>query len=144
MAGDNAVRRVVILVAMRQEAEPFVRAHGLQRMDAPSAPWPATLPLVAYRGVLRCADGLEVVLVWAGQDKRFKVNNVGTTAASISAYAAVLGFRPDLVVSAGTGGGFASSGGVVGHVYLSTKLVFHSRRQCTKSQEGVAISGALP
>ena len=101
--GEPPVQRVVVLVAMEQEAAPFVREHALKRVKSP--PWPAALPLVAFSGMIEARGGMEVVLVWAGQDKRFKVNNVGMTAAAVSAYASVLAFQPDLVISAGTGGG---------------------------------------
>ena len=37
-----------------------------------------------------------------------QVNNVATTAAAVVAYAAVVAFRPALVISAGTAGGFAA------------------------------------
>lgn len=56
------------------------------------------------------------------------MNNVATTAAGVSTYAAVQAFEPDFVVSAGTAGGFSEKGAAVGDVYLSTKCVFHSRR----------------
>ena len=56
------------------------------------------------------------------------MNNVATTAAGITTYAAVQGFSPDMVISAGTAGGFKEKGASIGDVYLSTKCVFHSRR----------------
>ena len=44
------------------------------------------------------------------------------------AYTSITAFEPDIVISAGTAGGFRSAGGEIGDVYLSTKCVFHSRR----------------
>merc|ERR1711939_90959 len=80
----------------------------------------------AYKGEVSNAT---VWLVWAGNDIRFNaVNNVGTTASAVSAYASIIEFQPDLVISAGTAGGFKSAGGCIGDVYLSTKCVFHGRR----------------
>merc|ERR1719336_2354278 len=81
--------------------------------------------MVAYNGVV---GGVNTTVVWAGRDTRYKVNNVATTASAVSAYASILAFDPDLVISAGTAGGFHALGACVGDVYLSTKLVFHHRR----------------
>ena len=79
----------------------------------------------AYRGSVH---GLDVVVVWAGRCHRYNVNNVATTAATVSAYASIVEFNPQVVLSAGTAGAFRSAGGANGDVYLSTKSVFHSRR----------------
>ena len=63
------------------------------------------------------------------RDDRFGVNNVATTAASVSTYAALTAFgNPDLVLSVGTAGGFSQRGACIGDVFLSTKCVFHARR----------------
>ena len=48
---------------------------------------------------------MKVTLVWAGQDKRYQVNNVATTASTLSCYVAIQAFEPDLIISAGTAGG---------------------------------------
>ena len=53
---------------------------------------------------------------------------MATTAAGVSAYASIAAFKPDLVISAGTAGGFSELGAKIGDVYLSTKCVFHGRR----------------
>ena len=151
------VRKVLVLVAMEQEARPFIERHAL----VPTPGWvDDRLPFKAFkgfvtlrkaskgkagagaadkdgglekgsRGGLRGSEGLgdlEVILVWAGKDERFKVNNVATSAAVLSAFTAIKAFKPDLVVSSGTAGGFQAVGGRIGDVYLSTKCVFHSRR----------------
>jgi nucleoside phosphorylase len=63
------------------------------------------------------------------RDDRFGVNNVATTAASVSTYAALTAFgKLDLVLSVGTAGGFSQRGACIGDVFLSTKCVFHARR----------------
>ena len=94
------VKRVLVLMAMKQEASPFLAAHDLQ----PSTPsWPSRLPMQAYTGRL---GGADVTVVWAGHDVKYACNNVGTTSAAVSAYASILEFQPDVVISAGTAGGF--------------------------------------
>ena len=41
---------------------------------------------------------------------------------------AICEFKPDVVISAGTAGGFRSCTANIGDVYLSVKCIFHSRR----------------
>mmetsp|Transcript_16131 Transcript_16131/g.31524 ORF Transcript_16131/g.31524 Transcript_16131/m.31524 type:complete len:301 (+) Transcript_16131:121-1023(+) len=123
---DKPLQKALVLVAMDQEARPFVERHGLQEIEPP---WSSNLPMVGYHGVV---GGMECILVWAGTDRRYKVNNVATTASAVSAYASVVAFSPDIVISAGTAGGFGAMGAqsqsYVGDVYLSTKCIFHHRR----------------
>ena len=120
---DKPINNIVILMAMEQEAAPFIKQHNLKLIKHP--PWNSNLPFVAYEGVV---GGMNVKLVWAGHDKRYKVNNVATTASTLSCYIAFEAFKPDLIISAGTAGGFKSAGGEIADVYLSSKCVFHSRR----------------
>lgn len=117
------IQKVLVLVAMREEAEPFVKAHNLQRIER--TPWPVSLPMVAFEGRV---GRMEVKLVWAGEDRRYRVNNVATTASAVSAYVSMVAFQPQLVVSAGTAGGFRARGARIGDVFLSTKTVYHHRR----------------
>jgi len=117
------INRVVILVAMEQEARPFIRSHDMKKMKP--QPFEDKSPMVAFHAK---KENCDVYLVWNGRDKRFFVNNVATVCAAVSTYASVASFKPDLVISAGTAGGFQSSGAKIGDVYISTKSVFHHRR----------------
>ena len=117
------VRTVLLLFAMEEEAAPFITTHGWTHI--PNNPF-GPLPFESYTGY--CGD-MKVYLTWAGTDKRFKVNNVATTAATLSCYASLQAFSGiDVIISAGTAGGFSSAGGEIADVYLSSKCVFHSRR----------------
>ena len=121
------MKRVVLIVAMEQEAEPFIQKHRLKQMTP--SPFMAGMQMVCYSGRINNNANMEVFLVWTGRDQRYKVNNVATTAASVATYASIQAFHPvDLVLSAGTAGGFGSQGCQVGDVFLSTKCVFHGRR----------------
>eukprot|EP00944_MAST-04C_sp_MAST-4C-sp1_P010465 g10465.t1 len=120
---DKPIKHVVVLMAMEQEAQPFLSKHNFKLIDSP--PWDNKLPFVAYEGDV---GKMKVTLVWAGQDKRYQVNNVATTASTLSCYVAIQAFEPDLIISAGTAGGFKSTGGEIADVYISSKCVFHSRR----------------
>ena len=53
---------------------------------------------------------------------------VGTTPAAISTYIAINSYKPDLVINAGTAGGFARVGGKVGDVYVCNNFTHHDRR----------------
>lgn len=120
---NNTIERVVILMAMEEEAHPFILKHNLKLIQNP--PWNSQLPFLAYKGMV---GRMEVTLVWTGHDKRYKVNNVATTASTVSCYVSIEAFKPDIIISAGTAGGFKSAGGEIADVYLSSKCVFHSRR----------------
>lgn len=125
----TGIRNVVIIVAMQQEADPFIRRHDLQE-NVPS-PFVAGSPMISYSGKIASDEDrgfVAVHLVWNGRCKIHHVNHVATTAAAISAYAAIAHFKPDAVISAGTAGGFSELGARIGDVYLSTKCVFHGRR----------------
>lgn len=56
------------------------------------------------------------------------VDNVGTVPAAVTAYLAAQEFHPDLVISAGTAGGFQSKGAAIGDVFLATGFANHDRR----------------
>jgi hypothetical protein len=60
---------------------------------------------------MACMAPLRVVqvhVVWNGKCATTGVDNVGTVPASLSTYLALQAFQPDLVISAGTAGGFKS------------------------------------
>ena len=113
---------VAIVVAMAAEADPVVRRLGLT-----AAPSPAPeLPFRWYEG--RVVGRLAVVAT-NGRDDRHGVDNIGTNPAVLNTWLTVQHWRPAVVVSAGTAGGFASAGGEIGDLYLSAgDFVFHDRR----------------
>ena len=64
----------------------------------------------------------------AGKDSRFGVDNVGTPAASLTAFLAAQAFQPDLAISLGTAGGFKTKGAAIGAVFVGTGTMNHDRR----------------
>jgi 5'-methylthioadenosine nucleosidase len=50
--------------------------------------------------------GLDVHVVWSGHDTEHNVDLIGTVPASLATYLACQAFNPDLIISAGTAGGF--------------------------------------
>lgn len=123
----GCVRHIIVIVAMEQEVTPLVQRFDLKpagrRCFLPGAPFVAWVGKVDNGRILMHA-------VWCGRDTRFgNVNNVASQAAAVATYAALAAFgSPDLLISAGTAGGFAAAGAAVGDVFLSSKCVFHSRR----------------
>jgi Phosphorylase superfamily len=71
---------------------------------------------------------LEVHLAHNGKCDRFGVDTVGTNAATLTSYLAIAAFKPSVVISAGTAGGFAARGAKIGSVFVSTACVNHDRR----------------
>jgi nucleoside phosphorylase len=115
------IRTIVIVMAMRAEAAPVVAALG-----ASPVPVPAGRP---HQWHLAERAGARVVVAVNGMDPRFGVDAVGPEPAVLNTAAAIERFHPDLVVSAGTAGGWAGRGGAIGKVYLSfPHVVRHDRR----------------
>jgi 5'-methylthioadenosine nucleosidase len=74
------------------------------------------------------SETLQVSVVVNGKCDRFGVDNVGTTPAALYSYLAVKHCEPDLIINAGTAGGFKAKGAGIGDVFLSTHLAHHDRR----------------
>jgi len=114
--------RIVVQMAMRVEAEPVVERLGL----SPAEGFGASLPFVAYEGAV---GGVMVALALPGVCDRYGVDNIGSQPATLLAHLAIERWGPEMVVNAGTAGGFASHGAAIGDVYLTERcVVFHDRR----------------
>lgn len=118
----HPIRKVCLLFAMQEEAAPVIKA-----LDLRAAPdmHDSALPFVTYSG----AHGrLQLCVTVSGHDDRFAVDNIGPVAATLMSYTTIDHFAPDIVISAGTAGGFAERGADIGTVYLSDdRFVFHDR-----------------
>jgi 5'-methylthioadenosine/S-adenosylhomocysteine nucleosidase len=73
--------------------------------------------------------GAELMIALNGRDRRFGVDSIGTDAAVLNTYAVIERFHPDIVISAGTAGGWRRSGGEIGDVYVSDRHVVHHDRR---------------
>jgi len=51
---------------------------------------------------------MDVHVVWNGRCAKHGVDNVGTVPAALSTYIAAQAFKPEVIISAGTAGGFKS------------------------------------
>ena len=72
--------------------------------------------------------GARVHVAINGTDTAHGVPAVGTVPAALTTYAAIAELSPDLIINAGTAGGFAARGAKVGDIYLSSAVRARMRR----------------
>lgn len=110
--------KILVVMAMRAEAKPVVEAMGLAPISGAPSPneWFAS-------------NDQSMVLALNGVDPIHGVDSIGTTPAALTTQAAINHFVPDLVVSTGTAGGFASRGGTIGQVVAAHGPVIHHDRR---------------
>ena len=117
----SVIRRVAIIVAMRAEGMPLIKRLGLTEVKGP-----CRLPFRWFDGRV---GGLDVRVALNGVDTRHGVDQIATQPATLNAYVTATSFSPDLLLTAGTAGGWRAKGAEIGDVYLSgSPLVFHDRR----------------
>lgn len=123
IAEPKPVSRILIYMAMAAEAAPLVKELDLQlrvhEAFPPGAPWQL------HSGE---SSEVEIHLVTPGKDSKLGVDNVGTVPASLAVYASAQAIQPDLIINAGTAGGFKAKGASIGDVYLATHFANHDRR----------------
>jgi len=126
LAMSGRIDNVVIAIAMEAEADPFVKHLSL---EIDETFFPTTTPFLAFRGRYKNCD---VTVVTNGKDNVYGtgVDNVGTVPAAMAAYLALnkLEGKADLLINAGTCGGFKRKGAEIGDVYLTTAAANHDRR----------------
>jgi 5'-methylthioadenosine nucleosidase len=133
---------IVIAIAMEAEAAPFIQHLSLQ--PVPDF-FPATTPFLAYQGTHHQCN---LTVITNGKDMVHGtgVDNVGTIPAALSTYLALSKLNSnvhhdsletdqttpkktvDLLINAGTCGGFKKMGAEIGDVYLTTSVAHHDRR----------------
>jgi nucleoside phosphorylase len=132
------VKSILIMIAMRAEAREFIQALGLKQEEHA---FDEKLPMRAYSGTV---DSLSVVVVLNGVDKRFDVDDVATQPAVLATYVGVQKFNPDLIINAGTAGGFKRADYEIGDAVVSCGSVkFHDRRIPLKGFDAYGI-GSYP
>ncbi len=123
---------------MEAEAVPVMRRLGC---FGPSERLAPPLPAMVSRGSLGAAS---LALVTHGHDARYRVDAIGTQPAAVTAWAACERIRPQLIINAGTAGGFVRAGAAIGDVYVSDgPVVFHDRRVPLGAFEAAGI-GSYP
>lgn len=116
------IKNILFMIAMEQEAQPLLKKLSLVKVDniIPNS------PCVVHSGLYK--NHITVSVVTNGKCPRNHVDNVGTTPAALSTFLAINQLKPDIVINAGTAGGFKRKGGAIGDSYLSTIVKYHDRR----------------
>ena len=118
---DQPIRRVAFLFALTAEGMGFAEQLGLEdrgRLDP-------RLPAHWWSGRVGSLP-LEIAVAFAGRDPDHGVDRIGTVAAALAGYKLCRAFEPDLLVNAGTCGGFQARGGEVGSIYVADGgILFH-------------------
>ncbi|XP_010268331.1 PREDICTED: 5'-methylthioadenosine/S-adenosylhomocysteine nucleosidase 2 [Nelumbo nucifera] len=122
-AENKPISTIVIIIAMQTEALPLVTKFQLSE-DHDSL-FPKGVPWVRYYGVYK---DLNLNVIWPGKDPLLGVDSVGTISASLVTYASIQALKPDLIINAGTAGGFKAKETCIGDVYLASDVAFHDRR----------------
>ena len=116
------IKNLCFLMAMGEEAKPIVESLGLIESETALHP---ELPMRCFQKTI---GNLNISLVIAGIDDRHLVDNIGSEAATLMAYESITRLKPDLLISAGTAGGFAKNGASIGTVYVSEEhFIYHDR-----------------
>jgi len=136
MTQTHNPKSVLIIIAMAAEAAPCIDALGLKPEENV---FDRRLPMKAYGGH---RGKIRLMLATNGIDPRFGVDQVATQPAAVAAYAAIEQFNPDMVINAGTAGGFKRAGLGIGETVISRgSLKFHDRRIPLAGFDAYGIGG---
>lgn len=121
VSSNPTIKKVLIVVAMDSEAQPIIKTLQLHQLPHSFS----GLPMRGYVGQL---GKIELLLMMNGKDPVYKVQNIGTEAATLSTYLGIEYFHPDLIISIGTAGGVIENGSALKDIYLSKQIYFADRR----------------
>lgn len=122
MPTPASIKHVALLFAMQDEALPLIRRLELTDKGHLSPP----MPMRWYDGSV---GKLRVDVIVMGADRRFGIDCIGTQPAAVATHIVLDQLDPDLLINAGTCGGFIKRGGEIGKVYLTGgPFFFHDRR----------------
>jgi 5'-methylthioadenosine nucleosidase len=121
VTGAKRIEHIVILIAMVAEAEPFVTKMKLNLVPSSFTGSPCLIHTGEH-------NGSKISVVTNGKDRKFGVDNVGTVPAALATFLAINQLHPDLVISAGTAGGFRRKGAAIGDPFICTSVRNHDRR----------------
>nr|CAB3469220.1 unnamed protein product [Digitaria exilis] len=124
-AVPGAISKVLIVMAMEKEAMPLVYKFNLVEAHASESIFPKGAPWTRFYGKYK---DIQIDLVMPGKDAVSGVDSVGTVSAALVTYASIQALKPDLIINAGTAGGFKAKGACVKDVFLASDVAFHDRR----------------
>lgn len=122
------------MIAMEAEATPFVEHLKLVKDEDF---FPSHVPFHAWSGPFNETSTAKVTVVTNGKDHVYEtgVDNCGTVPAAMATFLAIQKLEDcnqrssaDLLINAGTCGGFKRKGAAIGDVFLTTAVAHHDRR----------------
>ena len=116
------IKTILLVMAMRDEARSIIRDLGLTLLKKHST----KLSIETYGG--KYGDK-QIWLQLNGRCPSFGVDNIGTDPSVLNTYTGIVNYKPDLILNAGTAGGFARANAKVGDTYLSHPYVYHHDRR---------------
>jgi len=122
MSSQRNIRKVSLLMAMQEEADPII--NSLQLMESKRT----FFEKLPFRSFEKQIGELQISLITSGIDQRNQVDNIGCEAATLMANECITRLNPEVMISAGTAGGFANQRAKIGTIYASKDhFVFHDR-----------------
>ena len=118
---SEIIQHVLVVIAMEAEAAPLLKMLNLETVPSLSK----SAPCIIHSGLYK---GYTVSVVTNGKCNKFGVDNVGTVPAALSTFLAIHQLSPDLIINAGTAGGFNKKGASIGDAYICSHMKNHDRR----------------
>ena len=126
IAFSSLLCSIVVAIAMEAEAAPFIEHLKLEKQ---SDFFPSITPFHAFSGKHGTCN---VTVITNGKDHIHEtgVDNVGTVPAAMATFLALQKLNPgtDVLINAGTCGGFRRKGAAIGDVFVTTAVAHHDRR----------------
>lgn len=127
--------KIVYVVAMQAEAQPFIEHYGVQEVEGFFDPLPCKL----YQAEV---NGSKLSIVLNGQQHGSDL--VGCEAASVATLSAIQRLSPDLIINSGTCGAFMANDAHIGDVFIGNSVMFHDRRVPGDDEWGTQALGNYP
>lgn len=119
-----SLKKIVIFIAMLDEARPMIAHYQMTQTFSYLKNHSSFIQIYSclYKKV-------EILLVTPGVDPRYQVDRVGPVPAALAVCEILHQICPDILINAGTAGGFSGRNASVGDVYLAKSPVkYHDRR----------------
>lgn len=115
------MKSIAVVMAMSAEALPILTLLHAAPLDP--------VPYMPFQLYEAHRNNCRIIVSVNGRDKRHDVDSIGTQTAALNAYVVAERFSPELMITAGTAGGWTHRGAQIGDVYVSDqKFVHHDRR----------------
>jgi nucleoside phosphorylase len=117
----KTINNIALIVTMSLEAEPLIAVLNLKQINNF---FDYRLPMTAYQA----NNNKNITLISPGICPINKIDRIGTQAATLAAWETIRLLNPDIIINAGTAGGFKKHQANIGDVYISTEsFKYHNR-----------------